>query len=115
MEMKTKTIYANTIEEALQKIKKELGKDAVIIHSEKKTAKDSEGYVKTVFEITATSGNDKPESESDNSKVKWTLSSSMLEDDVEDMIDESLIETSVEEMRIAEGIGWDKYFKKGWK
>lgn len=111
--MKIKTVYADTIEEALQKIKNELGNDAVIIHSEKKTAQDSKGSVKTVFEITATSGNDKHESENDNYKVKGTLSSSMLEDDVEDMIDESLVETSVEETRIAEGIGLEKYFKKG--
>lgn len=109
--MKIKTISADTMEEALEKIKRELGKDAVILHSEKKTEKVGKGCKKTVYEITAASGEKKSGSENKNSDFKWALSSSMLEDDVEDMIDESLVETSVEETRIAESIGRENFFK----
>jgi len=108
--MKIKVYAAKTMEEAVESIRKELGAGAVVLHSEKKTIGDEKGKMKTMFEVVAavkdySSINSTETGESQIQTGDSTFCESMLDDDVEDMIDEGLLQTFIEETRIADGIG----------
>jgi len=103
--MKIRRYIAKTMDEAMDKIRRELGSDMVIINSKTITVRDKYGIEKTMVKVVAGVEEEPGTNADTNSGTALTengISISLYEDDVEEMTEECLCSIGAEEIRIAD-------------
>jgi flagellar biosynthesis GTPase FlhF len=93
------------MDEAIDKIRRELGSDMIIMNSKTIIVKDKYGIEKTMVKVVA-GVEEKSETNTNTNQGKALtedgISISLYEDDIEEMIEECLCSIGAEEIRIAD-------------